>query len=181
MNRRLFTFSSLALAVTAQARTTLPRTLDPDLLQAHWTQAVADGELLLSIRLSIRSRDELSVMVSSGRRPTTRIRAFMTGAGELELEAVPVEFQDYMTSTGETRVRTVPVDPSVPDVITRIGPIPRYLALTAASPIELGEFRFKLPPGASATDSFRAEARVGTDRGHAVLSYASTPEARPPA
>ena len=162
MKRRLFTFSSLALAVTAEARAAGPGTLDPDLLQAAWTQTVADGVLLLSIRLSTRSHHPLSVLVTRGGRPATEVQAFMAGAGELELEAVPVEF-------------------SRREIMSRSGPLPRYQALAAASPIELGEFRFRLPPDAGARPPFRAQARLVTSQGSAMLGYATAAEAPAPA
>ena len=158
MKRRLFTFSSLALAVKAEARATGLDTLDPDLLQAAWTQSVADGMLVLSIRLGTQSRHQLSVLVARGSRPATEVQAFMAGAGEFELKAAPVEF-------------------SRREMMSRSGPLPRYQTLSAASPIELGEFRFSLPPDTGAKNSFRAKARLVTSQGSAMLSYATATEA----
>jgi hypothetical protein len=162
MTRRTFTFASLALAGIANvavageaAQTQQPAASEPTKrpLSGRWSVHTATSEgatavdqLVVGLKVVNDSADPIDVMVAIGSRPGADMTARITvGAEDVALAAIASEL-------------------SRADMMSRMGPRPRYEAIATGAHADLGEYRFSLPAGAE-NDAVQLTAQVSGDDG----------------
>jgi hypothetical protein len=157
MNRRAFTFASLALAGTAAAADTLPDVKNdapPSPLTGTWALKASHRELVVDLSVVNASADGLDVLVARGSRPGPSVQAFISAKDE-EIELQPVE---------EAVDRR--------EAMSRMGPRPLYTLVAAGATAKVGPWKFALPRGA-AHETFRVVATVSTSEGDFALETTS--------
>jgi hypothetical protein len=141
VTRRTFSFASLVFASTpafADSHTAGPSV---GVRLASSVDVTPRGDVL-HIRLAILNTSDvpLDVMVELGSRPGPDLRVFLAGEGEdIELaEVTKVERRE---------------------ILSRMGPRPRYEALAIGGRLEVGRWTYGLPQGAD-REAFRVVAHV---------------------
>ena len=141
MTRRTFSFASLVFASTPAFADGKPADTPSGVRLASAADVTPKGDVL-HVRLSVINTSEvpLDVMVELGSRPGPDLRVFLAGeAGDIELaEITKVERREVMS---------------------RMGPRPRYEALAIGGRLEVGRWTYGLPQGAD-REAFRVVARV---------------------
>lgn len=150
--RRDFTFASLALALGATARAAGPQQApaEPPAPALEPTFALTrDGdELRVALTLTNRSEEAVEVLFARGSRPGPDLQA------RLEVDGESIALPEAM----EVQLR---------ELVSRMGPIPRWEALAAGERREVATWRFALPAGV-VSEPVGLSLRVDTDRGPVV-------------
>lgn len=156
MNRRTFTFASLAsFATVAQAA-------EPDAnrskiaLEGRWTGAIHAGVLTLTLAVHNAGTEPIQALVAVGTRPAPVVCAsLVVGHDEVALAAAPREMD-------------------VRELMSRMGPMPSYAMVAPDSDVVIGTFAFTLPTGSGA-EVIRVTATVETASGAVVLAHQFDP------
>jgi hypothetical protein len=141
LDRRRFTFGSLVALVsgTAAASTDAsqaPPEVEPEVpappgpvLASSWAVERDKGSRQILATLTVRNDgpEPVELMVARGRNPGARVTA------EVDGEPLPPVFA---------------VDRR--ELMSRVGPLPRYQVLAVGEAVEIGPYRFELPPGVEA-------------------------------
>lgn len=160
MNRRTFTFASLALAVTARAsdspsQNAVGTAPAEPAFRAIWRHAFVEGALVIGLKATNQSKEQQSVYVARGSQPITAVQAFVAGPDEIELARIQPE-----VTRGE--------------IMTRMGPVQRWEDVAVGGEVDLGEFKFTLPQGAE-REAFRVTASMyasdGESNGQTAFTY----------
>lgn len=198
MTRRTFTFASLAIAgaayagkpqksqapapspsqdappavvadpaAAAQAPVDQAAPTDPgDVshgLGGKWSVHAADGVLTVGLTLVNHGPEPIDVLVAQGSRQGPALQAFVAVGGE------------------EVALVEVMPDLSREDLVSRMGPMPRFVPLVTGAETEIAPYKFTLPAGAE-HDGFRLSATVDTsDNASIVLGYVVAPGDATPA
>lgn len=132
MNRRTFTFASLATfaaaaAPVAQAAEPANR---PTTLEGRWTGAIKDGVFTLILAVHNCGTEALSVLIARGSQPGADVTASLSAEHDpIVLAAVARELD-------------------VRELVSRMGPMPKYEAIAAGQDVVIGTYAFTLPSGA---------------------------------
>lgn len=160
MNRRAFTFASLALAGTAaageldsiggQAATPVKARV-----AAAWTVSAKGGELVVKLALTNVSSEALDVLVARGSRPGPHLEAALQVDGE-DIALARID-------EGDRR-----------ELMSRMGPMPRWEPVAAGGRVEIGPYKFTLPKGATG-ENVRLTAYVEAGGESVTFEYAGRP------
>lgn len=158
-NRRTFTFASLGLAVSTAARGAIPE-LEPQLqqapapapsLSASWSLSKDKDELVAKLTLANLSRDPVDVLAARGSSPAPDVTAF------LEVDGEDIELSRAFTDVDRR------------DLMSRMGPRPRWEPVASNGKVQIGEYRFSLPPDVG-PETVRLVAQVQLDSGPIELA-----------
>lgn len=143
MDRRTFTFATLlGLGAAAPAAAGgLPQAVDAPPLRASWSLERKGSQLLATLTLHNEGAAPVDVAVSRGRLPGPWVRARV---GEEELAPVHTELE-------------------MRDLMSRIGPMPKFEAVLAGRAKEVGTYVFQLSDPDTAEVAL--EAMVSTQDG----------------
>ena len=147
MNRRNFTFSSLALALAPLAHgADAPSPLTP-----RWTHAVRNR--VLDVGLEVLNPGDAPVMVLMGRR--SHLGAYV--------RATPI---------GDDRpLESIESDIRRSEMMSRTGPVGSYEPVAPAGILGLGRFLFALPDDVGSRTDLRIEAFVNTRAGELDFAW----------
>ena len=159
MNRRTFTFASLATFAAAAASTAQASDPDanrPTTLEGRWTGKVKEGVFTLILAVHNCGTTDLSVLLARGSQPGADVTA------SLATEGPPIALAEVARQV------------DVRELVSRMGPMPRYAVLAAAQDVEIGAYAFTLPSGAD-HEPITATATVYVDSDSVVLTHRFDP------
>lgn len=158
MNRRTFTFAALALAGTASASEpqgaqgvapTAP-------VEGRWSVKAVPGELTVTLGVVNTGRKAVDVLAQRGSRPGAYVQAYVKVEGE------EIALAEILDAAGRR------------EMMSRMGPVPKYEPIAAGGSRPFGPYRFTLPEGAE-KETFRLAAQVYVDRDRVDLEHSTGP------
>ncbi len=161
MDRRTFTFASLAVAVTPAAHGSQGEPTTAHLFTAKWNYSFQDGVLIIGLKATNRTRATITTQVY----PADEVGRLMqvTAVGPPPLKLVSQEAEKW-----EKRQ------------LMRVLPRPRYDDVRARHEVDFGLFHFPVPSG-MAHSAFEVVAVVLTKKNGAVRFELAIPASRPAA